>query len=274
MMENVGDSLAGLSVLLTRPAEQVQVIADAVVAQGGHVTLLPLLEIVPITSGPEMERIKTSVLALDNYDHAIFISTNAATLGLEWIENYWPQMPQTLDAYAVGPGTAKILKRLAWKVHCSDVGVTSEDLLRLQGLNELQGKRIALFRGEGGRELLAETLRARGARVDYIEVYRRRTPIHQTLQVLKQIQNAKVNVVVATSMQILESLLALCESQSNGDKAAAALLSLLRASTLLVPSQRVVERAQEAGFSNVLDAGGADDKTMLAAMLEVLTHRS
>lgn len=268
------NGLAGISVLLTRPLAQVHGIADAIAAHGGTVTLLPLLEIEAVTSGSEMERVKTSMLALDNYDHAIFISTNAATLGLEWIDKYWPQLPQALDVYAVGPGTALVLKQLPWQVHCSDAGVTSEDMLTLPGLQDVKGQRIALFRGEGGRELLAQTLRARGARVDYIELYRRLTPAHDPVKALKQIRRAEVNTVVATSPQILDSLLALCESQTSGDKDAGSLLSLLQASRLLVPSQRVVEKALEAGFNNVTDARGADDKSVLMALLDASGQRA
>lgn len=252
-------NLSGLCVLLTRPATQAEGIAAAIKACGGRVVSLPLLEIQAVTERADVERLKSFIMTLDNYEIAIFISTNAATLGVEWIDNYWPQLPEGIEAYAVGPGTAEILKQLPWSVRCADTGVTSEDLLGLPGLQDVAGKRIALFRGLGGRELIAETLRGRGARVDYLELYTRRVPSYSRACVLQQIEREGVNVVVATSMQILESFLELIDVRI----VSPALLQNLR---IIVPSQRVREQACTSGFANVIDAGGADDQTVLAAL--------
>ena len=255
--------LAGVSVLLTRPAGQADKLAAAIQSLGGRVTQLPLLAIEPITERAAVERLKTSIMTLDNYDAAIFISTNAATLGLEWIENYWPQLPVGLEAYAVGPGTAEILRQLPWPVQCSDVGVTSEHLLALPGLRNVAGKRIALFRGQGGRELLAETLRERGARVDYLEIYQRRVPEYTRAMVMQQIDENAINAVVATSQQILDSFVTLV--QADGE-----LPENLLGMCVVVPSQRIREQALAAGFQSVVDAGGADENTVLESLQKTL----
>ncbi|MDO8270496.1 MAG: uroporphyrinogen-III synthase [Gammaproteobacteria bacterium] len=251
--------LAGLSVLLTRPAGQADKLAAAIQSLGGRVTPLPLLAIEPITERVAVERLKTFIMALDNYDAAIFISTNAATLGLEWIENYWPQLPVGLEAYAVGPGTAEILRQLPWPVHCSNIGVTSEHLLVLPGLQDVASKRIALFRGQGGRELLAETLRERGARVDYLEIYQRRVPEYSRAVVLKLIDDNAINAAIATSQQILDSLVALLSVDGG-------LPQTLQSLCVIVPSHRVREHALAAGFKQVIDAGGAADKAVLTSL--------
>lgn len=253
------DSLSGLSVLLTRPAAQAVAVADAIMARGGNVVSLPLLEIVPVTERIAVERLKTFIMALDNYDVAIFISTNAATLGVEWIENYWPQLPAGIEAYAVGPGTAEILRQLSWPVHCADTGVTSEDLLALTGLQNVTGKRIALFRGQGGRELIAETLRERGARVDYLELYTRHVPAYTPEDVLQKIDQHGINVVVTTSMQILDSFLTLLGPTIESS-------TMLQNLCVIVPSQRVREYAHAAGLVNAIDAGGADDQALLRTL--------
>ncbi len=259
-------NLSGLSVLLTRPATQAAGIAAAIKERGGKVVSLPLLQIEAVTERADVERLKSFIMALDNYEIAIFISTNAATLGVEWIENYWPQLPAGIEAYAVGPGTAEILKQLSWPVRCADTGVTSEDLLALSGLQDVAGKRIALFRGLGGRELIAETLRKRGARVDYLELYTRRVPEYSRDSVLQQIEHEGVNVVVATSMQILETFLDLIDVGSVSH-------ALLESLCIIVPSSRVQETARVAGFANIIDAGGADDQSVLHALLLSLHWR-
>ena len=270
MSTELDSTLKGLRVLLTRPARQAAGITRLIQELGGQVSQLPLIEIEPIQDGPGSERIKSSILALDNYSAAIFVSTNAATIGMEWIDRYWPQLPAGLSAYAVGPGTGTVLRQFPWPVHYPDTGITSEDLLALPGMQDVRGKRVALFRGQGGRELLAATLRERGARVDYIELYRRLEPRYDPAQVLAQLQHDGVNAIVTTSQQILQALLALGADGNGGeDKVRAALLSLLRQLPVIVPSQRVRELALAAGINQVIDAGGADDETVARALVQI-----
>lgn len=260
-------SLANLRVLLTRPTDQATQLGARIAAAGGSAHSLPLLAINPIDQREDVEQVRAAILNLDNYEIAIFISTNAATLGLDWIEQYWPQLPMGIEAYAVGPGTAQILQRFTWPVHCSSVGVTSEDLLSLPGLQDIAGKRVALFRGQGGRELIASALRDRGARVDYIELYQRSTPHYTKNELLKLFIEAKPNTVVLTSLQIFEAYHGLTKSlDSSGDKEVSALLSLLQSPVLIVPSERVRQSALAAGYDRVFNAGGADDQTVFNAL--------
>ena len=266
--------LQGVNVLLTRPALQSLKLIKRIESLGGTVLNLPLLEIDPILDKPSIERVKTKIMGLDQYDVALFISTNAASLGMDWIGQYWPQLPVGLHAYAVGPSTAEILQQFPWPVHYSSSGVTSEHLLELPGLQDISGKRVALFRGQGGRELLAETLRERGARVDYIELYQRRVPIYDREETLAQIRISHINIAVLTSMQILESFLRLLglriassdAVQESQDKEDAALLSLLKSLCIVVPSQRLQVVAKAAGFSRVIQANGADDESVLVSL--------
>ena len=53
----------------------------------------------------------------------------------------------------------------------------SEALLELPQLTDVNGRRVIIFRGDGGRELLGETLAARGASVEYVSCYRRGRPL-------------------------------------------------------------------------------------------------
>ena len=253
--------LSGLTVLLTRPSGLSDSLMQAIRQCQGDVCELPLIEIEPEMDVDAREAIKARVLALDQYDAAIFISGNAARLGMEWIDQYWPQLPVGLEAYAVGPGTAKVLRHFDWPVHVSDNGVTSEDLLALPGLKQAQGKRIALFRGVGGRELIAETLRERGAQVDYLELYRRHTPDYSQDVVSELVQRRHINAVVVTSAQILDVLLHCSRHDSKS----------LQAVPVLVPSERVRQRALDCGLSVVINAGGADDDTILNALANVVS---
>ena len=165
------DSLAGLNVLVTRPSAQQKTYVDAIEARGGKAVSIPLIEINPLTEAAEIQQIRSIFQKLDSIDILIFVSANAAVYGAEWINDYWPQFPAEVSVIAVGPTTARsISSLLGCKVIRSDSGMTSEDLLELPVLNDVGEKRIGIVRGKGGRELLAETFRSRGAEVNYLEV--------------------------------------------------------------------------------------------------------
>ncbi len=261
-MNSLND-LHGMTVLLTRPTRQSEGIAAAIERSGGKVCQLPLIEIEPLNDPEELEIVKQKILNLDRYSKAIFISTNAAEQGLQWIDRYWPQLPAGLEAFAVGPGTATVLRRLSWPVYCSERGVTSEDLLALPPLDQVQGERIALFRGKGGRELLAETLRQRGAEVDYLELYSRRTPDYTTDIVDELIRRDPIDAIVVTSAQILDVLLHLLNDNDE-----------IKTLSVIVPSQRLLEQARSAGFTRVLNAGAANDEAVMTALRQLQNNKS
>lgn len=249
-------TLSGSTVLLTRPVAQSAALASAISALGATVCELPLIEIEPVIDEDACAKIKTSIQNLDHYYAAIFVSSNAAKIGMEWIDRFWPQLPVGLSAYAVGPGTAQVLREFSWPVFVSDKGVTSEDLLALPGLKQVNGKKIALFRGIGGRELLAETLRARGATVDYLELYHRHTPDYSQDVLVNLIKEQNINTIVVSSAQILDVLLHSLHQNT------AELMTI----PLIVPSERVRQRALDAGLNFVINAGGADELSVIRSL--------
>jgi uroporphyrinogen-III synthase len=162
------------TVLLTRlPLQNQQLIQALPVAVNRHLTFVerPLLEFSGISLTAAMRQ---RVLALDTYDHVIFVSQNAVTCGVDVLEAYWPQWPIALSWYGVGATTGLLLRKVGIECHVPD-DYSSEGLLALADLQALAGCRVLIVRGqEGGREYLRETLVQRGADVDYLPVYTRR----------------------------------------------------------------------------------------------------
>ena len=248
--------LAGLSVLVTRPEGQGHNLLEAIHQAGGRASSFPLLDIEPVTDTLRQAEIRQQIQDLDHYQIAIFISSNAARYGLRWIDQYWPQFPVGIDIVAIGPSTAAALKQLPVKIHSSSMGMLSEDILRLPVLREVAGKKIALFRGVGGRELLADTLRQRGADVDYIETYQRRAAERTSEDLLDILSGEGINVLTVTSGQILDSLCQLIDSKS----------SRIYSMPLLVPSGRIGDKARAAGFEKVFCASGATDDAIVEGL--------
>src|SRR4029079_11082017 len=90
----------------------------------------------------------------------------------------------------------------------------SEGLLALPALAELRGKRIAIFRGEGGRDHLADALRARGAHVDCIACYRRARPASGADGLAEALLQGRAHALTITSSEGLDNLRALVDGRA------------------------------------------------------------
>ncbi|MBY4676909.1 uroporphyrinogen-III synthase [Marinobacterium arenosum] len=248
--------LHGQRILVTRPAHQAQGQAERLRALGADPVLLPCLEIQPVDEGtPEYLRAKCCVLDLDLYHSVIFVSANAARLGAEWIDQYWPQLPLRINWLAIGQRTAETLADHGITAFHSTAGYDSEALLESNLLHDVSGEKILIMRGADGREKLAVTLRERGARVDYADLYRRRCPRYSDSE-LQQALLPTPDAVLATSGEGLDNLSSL----------AAQWLQPLQSAQLVVPSQRIALKAEQLGWRQVRVAQGPDDRAMIQAL--------
>lgn len=259
-------SLAGMNILITRPAAQSAGLASLVSKAGGHPVIFPLLTIDAVTDPRSLLVLERRIKQLDRFQFAIFVSSNAARLAVPLIRKYWDFLPADLTLLAIGPSTARELASLQKEVVTAEGGVQSEDLLQLPLLRQLAGKNVLIFRGSGGRELLAETLRERGAVVDYLELYRRGTPPIAPGQLARLLQAESVNTIVITSSQALQSLCDALGPLSDSNNTNLGLIPLL------VPSERVAGQALAAGFSNIININSADDQGMLAGLRSIASH--
>jgi uroporphyrinogen-III synthase len=140
--------------------------------------------------------------------------------------------------------------------------MTSEDLLELPELKRVKGKRIGIFRGQGGRDLLADTLRSRGGEIDYLEVYRRLSVHYDAKEFCASLRTEAVNVLTITSAESLFKL----DSLVRDNKEEWGLIPLL------VPSARLAQQAEQSGFGHVINTEGADTMSFVAA-LELLADK-
>lgn len=233
------------TVLLTRNEAQNALLAERISGLGVEIVSLPLLRTEALSLDQDN---KSRVLALNEIDDIFFISKNAVSYGLDSLEAYWPQWPTSLRWFAVGQGTANALQ-VAGVTALYPPNASSEDLLALPELSNMDGRACLIVRGLGGRETLKEGLQARGAKVSYLEVYRRlEVPYAATA-----FPHGDRVVSLIYSGEALNHLY-----QSVGEKA----LSYY----VIVPSQRLQSVAIQTGFNKVELANSQEDD----AMLEVL----
>ena len=240
--------LAGRTIVVTRPLAQAAPLADAIAVAGGIQLIFPLLEISPAS---DPQPLAEAVSRLADYGLAIFISPNAVDYALPAILAHGP-WPAGLLPAAVGQGTVKAL--LAHGINgcvAPTERFDSETLLSLPELatEKVLGKRVAIFRGDGGRELLAETLRQRGAAVDCITCYRRSGPANGALPLLNAWRTGQLAALTVSSSEGLRYLVDLLDAEGR---------AFLQKTPLFVPHARIAENARALGLSNILLTAAAD----------------
>lgn len=252
--------MTGWRLLLTRPAAECEALAATLAEAGVFSCSLPLLETEALAETPAQ---RATVLDLQHYCAVVVVSKPAARLGLDLLARHCAQPPSGPRWFSVGAATAQILDQYlqphGLHVSCPSEGDDSEALLALPQLSDalqVANPRVLIMRGEGGRELIAETLRQRGVTVDYLELYRRVRPQYPAGTLARMVAESQLNALLVSSAQGLENLRQL---------AADAWPQLARL-PLLVPSPRVAELARAAGARQVIDCRGASAAAVLAAL--------
>jgi uroporphyrinogen-III synthase len=241
--------------VLTRPRAAALALAGPLQAEGARVFLFPALGIEPIAATPQL---KALLARIREFDLAVFVSANAVEHGLEAIggAGAWPE---GLEAASIGAATAQALRNSGVRrVISPPERHDSEGLLALPRMHAVKGQNVIVFRGEGGREAIRETLAARGARVEYAECYRRVKPAADAAPLLAAWKRGEVHAVSALSGETLRNFVAMLGAQA-ADLAASA--------TLVVPHAAIAAEDDARRFARVaVAAHGA------AGLIEALSR--
>jgi uroporphyrinogen-III synthase len=249
--------LAGLKIVVTRPRDQAVQLARSIAHAGGVPLLFPLLDITAVQDTRELHE---QISRLGQFDLAIFISPNAVNYGVAAIRAVG-NIPPKLKIATVGQGSAKALRELGIaNVIAPTERFDSEGLLALPELQNVAGWKVIIFRGDGGRELLGDTLKARGATVEYATCYVRSKPQQDAQTWL----DAKPDAITVTSSEALGYLWQMLD-----DKARAA----LRDTPIFLPHTRIAELAKQQGWQHVRLTDSGDDG-LLSALKEWAEQKS
>jgi uroporphyrinogen-III synthase len=250
--------LAGRGVVITRPAGQGAALAELIENAGGRPIVFPVIEIQDVA---DRSRLEAVIDRLDQFDVAIFISPNAAAKGMAAILAR-RAFPDRLTVAAIGGGSARELRRQGVaRVLAPPERSDSEALLALPELGHIAGRRIVIFRGEGGRALLGDTLALRGARVTYAECYRRVKPKTDAAPLLDAWSRDEIGAVIATSSEGLRNFHEMLDATGR---------AALGRTPLFVPHPRIASAARELGIESVFVTAAGDE----AIAAGVLSHFS
>ena len=250
-------ALKDAGIVVTRPARQAAGLAREIAALGGRPLVFPAIVILPPADASALRAVQSN---LARYDIAIFVSANAVEYGVG-DPAAWPARILTL---APGPGTAAALAAVGIAdAHIPATTMDSEGLLALPQLHDVTGKRIVIFRGDGGRELLRTALEARGATVVQVECYRRAKPQSGVAGLIVAWREQRVDAVTLTSGEGLDNLWDILGGEGRAH---------LAATPAFVPHPSIAERARGLGLRQVIVTPPAD-AGLLASLLEYFAQQ-
>lgn len=250
----VNKQLTGINILVTRPVHQSTFLAEGIHASGGNPILLPVLEIADVANiTPLINLIKR----LDEFDWAIFVSPNAVTKSMDLITKQ-RVLPPDLKVAAVGKGTADTLRQCGVdEVLIPVEHFDSEALLKSAELQNMVGKRVVIFRGNGGRALLGDTLVLRGAHLEYAECYLRRKPDIDSAPLLAAWSHGEIHAVIITSSEGLHNLFDIIGKLGQ---------QLLKTTPVFTAHERIAQVAKGLGLEKIVKVPCNGDEGLLRGL--------
>lgn len=285
--------------ILTRPDGQADALARALNAEGIDTLAFPLLDIAAQADLGALAALDSALGALTSYALAVFVSPNAVAHALARLVdvrspdageadndvdgnanagNLWPA---ALPVAVVGPGSAQALADAGIAAPKHRVIVPpggpaarfdSEALLEQLDLTALAGHRVLIVRGDGGRELLADTLRANGAQVDIVSAYTRRAPAPDAAAwaalEARLASPAHCAWVLTSSEAVrhLATLLAARYGTRDGlhTPGTPQVLAQILAATCFTSHARIADAARAAGFDRITQCAPGDENLLAA----------
>ena len=246
--------LAGRTLVVTRPLEQADSLCRRIEAAGGRAVCFPVLAIAP---APDPAQLEAIVPRLDEFDLAFFVSPNAIHHALAFVlaRRAWPL---GLRVATVGKGSERVLLQRGFvdPIVPQD-GFDSESVLALPEFSAtaVRGRKVLIFRGDGGRDLIRDTLRERGAQVEYVTCYRRYCPQLDPEVLLQPAARGELDGLLLTSSEGVRNLAVMLGDQG---------LQALRAVPVFATHARIASQARDAGFSTVVETPAGDDGLLQA----------
>lgn len=254
--------LADRHIVVTRPAGQAAHLASALADLGAKPVLYPVLAIFDVE---DVKPLLDIALRLDEFDWAAFVSPNAVekALGCILAHRKWPAR---LRAATIGKSSEMALAAFGVAdVTAPRERFDSEALVEMPALQDMAGRKVVIFRGDGGRELLGDTLIARGATVEYVTCYRRGKPELDPAPLHKLWTDGKLDAVTVTSSEGLRNFHEMIGKLGQ---------AWLRKTPTFVPHARIAEQAAQLGLHEIILTGPGDDG-LIAGLIEhfkVATH--
>lgn len=247
-----------MNVLITRPDQRGQELVELLVEQGIFAIHQPLYR---FEAGRDLVQLPSVLSQLNAGDYIFAVSQNALNFACDTLAQVGFVWRADLRYFAVGRSSAAHFSAQAEQAVYYPLGEeTSEGLLEMPQMQAVQGKNIVVLRAESGRDYFPEQVALRGANVQCLECYQR-IPISENIaEQISLCKRAGIDTIVATSADILQSLVEYTQESEQ---------QWLKSCRLLVVSRRIATLARKLGWAqeHIQIAAKADNQTLFTALM-------
>lgn len=226
-----------MNVLVTRPDERGQELVEMLSASHIFAIHQPLFS---LEAGNELAQLPSVMARLNSGDYVFAVSKQAVDFATKVLADTGFHYRSDLHYLAVGKRSAAYFSSNAEQPVCYPIlSENSEGILALPEMQELTNKNLLILRADSGRDLIAEVATLRGAKVQYLECYRRHYFSEDIPEKLSLSKRAGIDTIIVTSGDILTTLY---EKVAEDDR------EWLLQTRLIVVSQRIAELASQFGW--------------------------
>ncbi len=197
--------LAGKKILVTRPGQQAEDLANKLRSLDAEPVLMPLIEICEPDSWHELD---TAITNIDKYQWLLFASSNAVISFVTRLKyrSRAAAINKLPNIAVIGETTAQTAKSLSLTVsYCPDNFIAEDFIAQFPGYpNNLKNTKILWPRTNYGRDFIANKLEAAGAAVQIVPAYKTELPgnsaeLSKQLEIL--IRDKKIDAIILASKQ-------------------------------------------------------------------------
>lgn len=231
-MAPASQPLAGRRIVITRAREQAGALIHALAALGAEVVAAPAIRVEPVA---DLEPLRAALADLGRYRWVVFTSQNAVQVVCDQMAA-WGHAPQLFAAAhvaAIGPATGDALAARGIRVDTLPQGYVAEALVEaIASQGDLRGARILIPQAQVARDTLAVGLRALGADVDVVPVYRTVPALEDGAALAADILAGRIDAVTFTSSSTVHSFVtSVGAAAATSDRYRAAVIGPITAAT-------------------------------------------
>ena len=259
LQRRMSRALEGRRIVITRAREQAADLARALEAHGAAVVLAPVIRIEPL---PHLGPLRAALAGLSAYRWVVFTSQNAVQIVFDRLLA-WGLGPRTFASTAVaaiGTATGEALAQRGVTpalVPDEFVGEALAESLVARG--GLSGSRVLIPSAQDARDALPAGLRAHGAIVEVVPVYRTVPASIDLSWLAVELREGRIDAVTFTSSSTVRHFVDLVgRSAATSGRFAAAVIGPVTAGT-----------AREHGLADLLEA----EPHTVPALVDALVRR-
>ena len=249
--------LFGQRIVVTRARHQASELSQAIEALGGEAWEFPMIEIAPPTDSSYLTK---AVSTLNDFQWLIFTSSNG-------VEGFFAELKKQerdvrelagLEIVAIGPATQVALEQRGLRASFVPEEFKAEKIIEGLSGRILSGQRVLLARAEEARDILPESLKARGVEVWDVPVYKTVIGGANRKELQQMLREKEIHTVTFTSSSTVKNFVTLLE----GD------VSLLKDVLLYSIGPITSATAQELGLTIFKEAAQYTISGLVEALLE------